>query len=62
MKDADRKQAELIWEHLVRRLRELENKATAAIREASGPDHQPVKKPSSVEKPEIGDSDWDMQA
>lgn len=63
MKDADRKQAEMIWEHLVRKLREFENKAPAATREASGPDHQPAKKPSSGEKPgEIGDSDWDMQA
>ncbi len=67
MKDADRKQAEMIWEHLVGRLRELETKAAVETMEASGPDRQPARKPNAAasrdEKPgETGDSDWDMQA
>ena len=67
MKDADRKQAEMIWEHLVRKLRQVENKATAQTQEASGPDRQGAKRPNGSASRgenlgENSDSDWDMQA
>lgn len=67
MKDADRKQAEMIWEHLVRKLRQVENKAPAVTQEASGPDRQGAKKPNRAASRgknlgETADSDWDMQA